>query len=69
MWKEVIGEVDIDGNGEIDFNEFQLMMSKIISDEKQEHNVHVHHKPQPNVVVVPATGVTQEDEIQTSQLI
>jgi calcium-dependent protein kinase len=26
VWKEVIGEVDIDGNGEIDFSEFTTMM-------------------------------------------
>jgi len=31
----VIGEVDIDGNGEIDFSEFTTMMQKIINDKKE----------------------------------
>jgi calcium-dependent protein kinase len=26
VWREVIDEVDIDGNGEIDFSEFSIMM-------------------------------------------
>lgn len=32
VWKEIIDEVDIDGNGEIDFNEFSIMMQKLVSD-------------------------------------
>ena len=35
VWRDVIGEVDIDGNGEIDFSEFTQMMQKIISDSKE----------------------------------
>lgn len=30
VWLRVIQEVDIDGNGEIDFQEFCQMMSKMI---------------------------------------
>ena len=30
MWESVINEVDIDGNGEIDFEEFCIMMEKMI---------------------------------------
>lgn len=34
VWKEIIDEVDIDGNGEIDFGEFSTMMKKLITDSK-----------------------------------
>ena len=27
VWKQVVQEVDADGNGEIDFKEFELMMT------------------------------------------
>ena len=30
MWSEIIDEIDIDGNGNIDFDEFSLMMKKIV---------------------------------------
>ncbi len=30
MWREIIEEIDIDGNGEIDFYEFSKMMQKIV---------------------------------------
>jgi calcium-dependent protein kinase len=33
IWKDIIGEVDIDGNGEIDYYEFKEMMEKLITDE------------------------------------
>ena len=39
VWHEIINEVDIDGNGEIDFNEFSIMMQKLISDDKKESNI------------------------------
>ena len=31
VWEEVIKEVDNDGNGEIDFEEFSTMMQKLIT--------------------------------------
>ena len=30
FWREIIDEVDIDGNGEIDFDEFCIMLRKIV---------------------------------------
>lgn len=30
VWNEVIREVDEDGNGEIDFEEFESMMTKLL---------------------------------------
>jgi Ca2+-binding EF-hand superfamily protein len=35
VWHDIISEVDIDGNGEIDFQEFSIMMQKLISDDKK----------------------------------
>ncbi len=32
MWDEIIKEVDIDGNGEISFEEFKIMMHKLLGD-------------------------------------
>jgi len=29
MWRDIVREVDKDGNGEIDFQEFKEMMSKL----------------------------------------
>lgn len=34
--EEIINEVDIDGNGEVDFNEFVLLMSKRVKATEQE---------------------------------
>ena len=31
-------EVDRDGNGEVDFDEFKEMMVKLLRDDKQAHN-------------------------------
>ena len=31
-WKDVIDEIDKDGNGEIGFEEFELMMKKLVAD-------------------------------------
>lgn len=33
MWKEIIKEVDLDGNGEISFDEFKVMMHKILGEQ------------------------------------
>ena len=33
IWDEIIGEVDIDGDGEISFEEFREMMKKLLSDD------------------------------------
>lgn len=30
MWDDIIKEVDMDGNGEISFEEFKMMMQKIL---------------------------------------
>lgn len=30
VWKEIVKEVDADGNGEIDFEEFEVMMKNIL---------------------------------------
>ena len=30
MWNDVIDEVDIDGSGAIDFDEFQFMIKKLV---------------------------------------
>ena len=30
IWKSIIDEVDYDGNGVIDFNEFETMIKKIV---------------------------------------
>jgi len=32
VWDEIISEVDIDGDGEISYSEFKLMMEKLLSD-------------------------------------
>lgn len=32
IWEEIIGEVDIDGDGEISYSEFKAMMDKLLSD-------------------------------------
>ena len=37
--EEIIREVDIDGNGEVDFNEFTLLMSKRLKATEQEDNL------------------------------
>ena len=33
VWNELIAEVDQNGDGEIQFSEFQYMMEKLIQDE------------------------------------
>ena len=35
VWSEIIKEVDLNGDGMIDFNEFKVMMSKFIEDKKR----------------------------------
>jgi Ca2+-binding EF-hand superfamily protein len=30
VWDDIIREVDVDGNGEIDFSEFKIMMQKFL---------------------------------------
>ena len=37
--EDIIREVDIDGNGEVDFNEFVLLMSKRLKASEQEDNL------------------------------
>jgi Ca2+-binding EF-hand superfamily protein len=32
MWADIIKEVDVDGNGEIDYNEFRVMMHKLLGE-------------------------------------
>jgi len=32
VWDQVVREVDTDGNGEVDFEEFKVMMQKLLSD-------------------------------------
>ena len=32
VWSEIIKEVDLNGDGLIDFNEFKIMMSKFLED-------------------------------------
>lgn len=32
IWDEIVGEVDIDGDGEISYEEFKAMMEKLLSD-------------------------------------
>mmetsp|Transcript_7685 Transcript_7685/g.5784 ORF Transcript_7685/g.5784 Transcript_7685/m.5784 type:complete len:145 (+) Transcript_7685:1150-1584(+) len=36
VWKEIIGEVDANGDGEISFLEFETMMRKILSSSEEE---------------------------------
>ncbi len=33
IWDEIISEVDIDGDGEISYNEFKIMMGKLLTEE------------------------------------
>ena len=35
VWLQVVKEVDTDGNGFIDFEEFKAMMSKLLSEDKR----------------------------------
>lgn len=35
IWAEIVKEVDQDGNGEIDYNEFKIMMEKLLNEEVQ----------------------------------
>ena len=39
MWDEIIKEVDIDGNGEISFDEFKIMMHKLLGDPNPQNQV------------------------------
>lgn len=34
IWQEIISEVDTNGDGEISFEEFEQMMKKLLSNEK-----------------------------------
>ena len=36
LWDKIIAEVDIDGNGEVDFDEFSIMMQKLIRPDDEE---------------------------------
>lgn len=38
VWHDIISEVDIDGNGEIDFHEFSIMMQKLLQNSPCEVN-------------------------------
>jgi hypothetical protein len=35
VWSEIIKEVDLNGDGLIDYNEFKTMMSRFIEDKKK----------------------------------
>jgi len=35
VWSEIIKEVDLNGDGLIDYNEFKAMMSRFIEDKKK----------------------------------
>lgn len=43
MWDEVISEVDTNNDGQIDFEEFQLMMNKLANkrDTLESHREHI----------------------------
>jgi len=35
IWKEIIKEVDLNGDGQIDYTEFKIMMNHFINDKKE----------------------------------
>lgn len=41
IWKDIIGEVDTNGDGEISFEEFEIMMKKILINETDKESMNV----------------------------
>lgn len=41
VWNQLISEVDIDGNGEIDYKEFKIMMNKLVREQAVSNRVSI----------------------------
>ena len=44
VWNQLIKEVDTDGNGEISFDEFKTMMTKLVNNELSKNLSLTHHR-------------------------